>query len=821
MARKLATPPANPATSSLATGVKPCVGVLFVHGAGDHGVGATLIEFGEPIVGWLDGWLSRGQQAGTSAGDKARAGAAQILVREADPSAPAHSAVNLQPEGDDRDHVWLLAEARWDEAFTPPAFKQVLLWAVSVVPWTVLTQFIGPLIDQSRLLRPDLFEIARFFWNILVSTLLALVVAVVLQIVALAILLLSIIPLDPVRELVGKLQRFASTSVGDLYMVLMSPIQRAALTSAVQRDIDWLRQQGCDRIAVVAHSQGGYVAYQALADPWSLPVEQFITFGSGLIRLFESEQARRKGWLVPALVGVIGALLAIRFSPDGVLGTFELTEKHQAGALAFAIGLLMTAGLIIAIRNYTRDRTPVPDLSVPIPWFDYITHEDPVLNGIPVGRLPTRVKKIEVQNRASVVADHGSYWQNGDQFVARVATKLGLLDPDLDLLKAGPMDSETAARHHLAGSWNRRHERVAALERVRTPVAIATAALLAIQFDDLESVGNMVAHAFAWFPSFVVSWLPDVIQSVVPIAVSHAAYLGAAVIIGLSLLGYRVGIGIWEAWGRADLVSQWAGRPPRQLSSGAIAFYGWTILHIAVIAIVAIVGPGTIIRGVGDAWAQRDPIVQAWARQYTWSLVAAGVILLAAGIKTRRVPERKLLSLVLRGTALAVLLEFVIALLFPGPMTANTSIPIGLAAEVLGLIVAEAITPVVSWAFLRLARRTQQFMKPSVVVGPVASLLDRFGVAGLLATLIAAVLTFQTIPLAMLFGALFALVGLSLALSMATNTAGRNLPYLGKIGPTPERLRMAGWVGAAAGLALFVVELGRLLVYLFTNGIPP
>jgi hypothetical protein len=178
------------------------------------------------------------------------------------------------------------------------------------------------------------------------------------------------------------------------------------------------------------------------------------------------------------------------------------------------------------------------------------------------------------------------------------------------------------------------------------------------------------------------------------------------------------------------------------------------------------------------------------------------------------------LSLVLRGTALAVLFELVIALLFPGPMTANISIPIGLAAEVLGLIVAEAITPVVSWAFLRLARRTQQFMEPPVVGGPVASRLDRLGVAGLFATLIAAVLTFQALPVAYLSAALFALVGLSLAWYMATNTAGRESRYIGTFAPTPEPLRTAGWVGVAAGLALFVVELGRLLVYLFTNGIP-
>ena len=128
--------------------------------------------------------------------------------------------------------------------------------------------------------------------------------------------MLSIIPLEAVRDLVGKLQRFASSSVGDLYLVLSSPIQRAALAGAVQRDIDWLRAQDCERVVVIAHSQGGFVAHEALTDPWHRKIEGFITFGSGLIRLTESELARRTGMLVPALIGVAGALIAIRFGPE-------------------------------------------------------------------------------------------------------------------------------------------------------------------------------------------------------------------------------------------------------------------------------------------------------------------------------------------------------------------------------------------------------------------------------------------------------------------------------------------------------------------------
>jgi hypothetical protein len=849
MARKLATRPANPAKSSLATGVKPCVGVLFVHGAGDHGVGATLIEFGEPLVGWLDGWLSKGQQAATSAGDKARAGAAQILVREADPSAPAHSAVTLRPQRDDRKHVWLLAEARWDEAFTPPAFRQVLLWALSVVPWTVLTQFIGPVIDESQLLRRDLGQIVRFFWNIAASIFLALIVAVILQTVALAILVLSIIPLDPVREVVGKLQRFASTSVGDLYMVLMSPIQRAALTSAVQRDIDWLRGQGCDRIVVIAHSQGGYVAYQALADPWFRPVESFITFGSGLIRLTESEQAKRNGWLIWALVGTVGALLALRFSIDGILGTLEFTPKQQVGAFAFALGLLMSIGLIVAILRYRGERQRVADLPVPIPWFDYLTHEDPVLNGRPGPRLPTHVKTIWVQNHASVVADHGSYWKNSDQFVAQVAAKVGNLDPDLDLLNAGPTpDGGVGA--HLRRSRARRHARIAALKSVRLPIAIATAALLAIRSDQLATVGNQVAGLFTWFPSVVVSWLPDVVESVIPIAVAHVAYVGAAVIVGLSLLAYRIGVSLWEAWGQDDLHHQWAGQPPNEMSSQAVAFYAWSILHVAVIAVVTVVGPATVIRFLEDIWANRGAILQAWAHQYPWSIGIAGAVLVAGLILTSTwssLPERRsrrpIYEWIVGATAIALAVELIVALLRPGELPADVAIPMGLVGEVVALIGVLAVRPIAAPTFRAITSGLERFTRGAERftrgvgdftsgaerfvkvrtrrMDPVATNLDRAGVLGFLLIFIAAFLTFQAAPITMLVGAILALVAAGSTGLMATNTNGRTIPLLGRSEPTPEGLRLAGWVGAIAGTALFAIELARLLFELWRNGMPP
>jgi hypothetical protein len=311
-----------------------------------------------------------------------------------------------------------------------------------------------------------------------------------------------------------------------------------------------------------------------------------------------------------------------------------------------------------------------------------------------------------------------------------------------------------------------------------------------------------------------------VIQSVIPIAFSNLALLGAAVIVGLSLVGYQIGINFWESWGRADTARQWSGRRPNPLSPRAIAFYAWTILHIVVIAVVGLVGPIVIIRFIGDVWAVRDTIVQAWARQYTWSFVAAAVVLIAAWIRTKAVPTRQMLELVLGGTVLAVLAELVIAMLSPGATPANVSIPIGLAAEVLGLIVAQSVAPVASRLFLRFAMAAQRRLKPEIRHGPPASLLDRLGVLGLVATVVAAIMALQPAPVALIFGALAAIAGLALAWLMATNTAGRRIKYLGPNGPTPDDLRMVGWGSAVAALALLVVEVGRLVIYLVRNGIP-
>jgi hypothetical protein len=319
--------------------------------------------------------------------------------------------------------------------------------------------------------------------------------------------------------------------------------------------------------------------------------------------------------------------------------------------------------------------------------------------------------------------------------------------------------------------------------------------------------------------------------------------VAAAVIVGLSLLAYRIGVSLWEAWGRDDLRQQWAGLPPKELSSQAVAFYVWSILHVVVIVVVTIAGPATVIRVVGDTWANRDPILEAWARQYPWSIGIAGAVLVAGMILTSSWPNlsvprsrRPLYEWIVGATAIALFAEFIVALVRPGALPADVSIPMGLDGEVIALLVVVAVRSVADPAFRaitsgverftrrarRSTRRAQRFVKERMPrKGAVATNLDKAGVLGFLLIFIAAFLTLQVAPVTMLVGAILAFVAAGFSGLMATNTKGRTIPLLGKSEPTRGPMRLAGWIGAIAGTALFAIEFARLLIELWRNGIPP
>ena len=825
-----------------ATDAKPCLGVLFVHGAGDHGIGVTLVEFGEPLIAWLDGWLRHGEPSTEIATDRALTGGAQIIVREGDSTAPAHSVVRLKSQRDSAEHTWLLAEARWDQAFTPPGFQQVLLWSIGVVPWTVLTQFIGPLARQAKFVEAEPLSIASYLLRVVASAATALIASAVILVLALLILLLSLIPLDSVRNIVSRLQRFASTGVGDLYLVLTSPIQRAALSSAVQRDIDWMREQGCDRVALVAHSQGGYVAYQALTDPWHRTVDLFVTFGSGLIRLTESERARRSSTLVLALIGTVGALIAIRFLPVALLGEAGIWDKRQADALAFSIGATVSLLLVVVLWHYFHDKSEIADLPTETPWLDFLTTDDPVMNRHRDDILPERVQLVRTQNRGSLLADHSSYWQNGDQFVPHVAREVGTLDPGLNLMSAGPTATEAEAADLLARASARRRGRVSAL-RHRTNIVIVTTlvviAVLLVRGGQLEAIGRPLGEWFGSLPSFLTGWIPGTVRSILPIDGIETLVLGALVIVVLSWLATLVGSQFWNRWSQFDTINEYRGTSSEKPSASAVGFYTWTFLQLLVLALLAVIGPAAIIDKLDQVARDRDPIVQAWARQYIWTLVIGFVAFFWASSPGRS-SVRSAQVRVIGGISLALSLELIAAILAPGATPASVAIPVGIVIGVAAILLIWIVWPALQWLVAKAARLVENEGPQKHEAHDQASVIDYLGFIGLLIAALAAFLVFfvppdQVVkPLALWrFGAVLALVGLAFGLVLAVNGHGIRVPTrgwlagaLGRVdlvrrawgalarmteGGSPPIMRGAGVVAMILAAVTLVVAVGRVL----------
>jgi hypothetical protein len=800
----------DPATSGglgAAEPPTPCVGVLFVHGAGDHTTGSTLIEFGQALIGWLDGWLRQGVKSEGIATDRAQVGTTQILVREGDQAAPAHSYVRLEPQSRPGspvvDHTWLLAESHWDDAFKPPGTRQVLLWAISIVPWVLITQFIGPLQRRAALVPQTPFAVFGYLWRVIVALSLSLVAIGFVIVLTIITLVLSILPIDALRDIVSKLQRFVEGGVGDLYVVLTSPIERAALTGAVQRDIQWLRDRGCDQVALVAHSQGGFISYQALTDPWHSSVDLYITFGSGLIRLTEADYERRnRGDLLLALIGTIGALVAIRFLPATILTAVGIFEPHQAGALMGLVGALAGLALVLVLWRYFHRKVQIQDLPTPIPWIDLLTTEDPVMNRRRKGILPERVNQVRVQNEGSLVADHGGYWHNSDEFVPQVALAIAGLDPNLRLLTDGPKPTPEDATRLLFGAYAYRHGRVSALRARGSIIVAATLAVIGIlllQPGQLDGLGQRIADWFNGLPGFLTGWIPDFAEWLLPIQGIEMLILGSAAIALLSFLGISIGSALWNQWGSAATDEEFRGvtppadpppadppladppparppSPPAPFSRQATMFYGWILVQLIILAVVAIKGPLTILDTIGSYAGQADQIVEAWVRQYVWTLVVG---VLAAGWVLIRGSGPDARWRILGGVVVGLVIELGFALWVPGPTDPIVGLALGFGIGFLSILLVWLAWPYLIEGFALLRSRVERSdREPLAVYACPASVIDYVGSIGVLIALLALFLVL-TVPAsvalhprqlwlaAVVLGCLAILCGLALALNKA------------------------------------------------------
>jgi hypothetical protein len=311
------------------------LGVLFIHGIGHQRPSETLVGFGDPLIHYLK--VSPTYANLTSAGD----------------STPARAEVEYTIHSKDnqsRKTQWVLAEGYWADTVITPTFGSLVGWCFRILPWTLLmqiqekllTEFTAP---QAVFMTAIPVLAARIVYTVL-STVMGLLLAPLLFVMLLVVLVIGSLPFAALKDLAAGLQRVLARTVGDSMILLGSPIQRAAILDRVHASYAWLAQQ-CDRVAIVAHSQGAAIAHELLRDRSCPAVRLLITFGSGLRKLTDIRQFSQRAssdvlWL--AAIGGIAATILL----------YELIGRIGVRAVVAIAAILGFALLLWVILDHVR-----------------------------------------------------------------------------------------------------------------------------------------------------------------------------------------------------------------------------------------------------------------------------------------------------------------------------------------------------------------------------------------------------------------------------------------------------------------------------------
>lgn len=345
------------------TGAGTRVGVVFVHGIGQQSESSTVREFGDPLVRWLQEWHKRrGLDLCVASADLSYGELAERPARFTIdvPGAEGHPA-----------QTWIFAEAWWASRLSAPNLDEMMWWGLksAVVRSLRLAEVV---VASFRKLPGSPKAIIEVVSSILLF--IGYVSAAILSIpLILTLYVLAQIP-GPVERAVMGLRNFVQDQIGDFYTFMWDDIQAVHVRGSVAAAIRFLvEKRECERIAVIAHSQGTVVAYDALCSDAVLPddlarVKTFVTFGSALNNAWD----RR---LVP--------------------------------------------------ERTCRVREPLP---AGIRWINVWSAYDPVSGGtikVPApGRIRPPDEDLEVTNWMNVILDHGGYFVNREEFLSRLAQEL-------------------------------------------------------------------------------------------------------------------------------------------------------------------------------------------------------------------------------------------------------------------------------------------------------------------------------------------------------------------------------------------------------------
>jgi hypothetical protein len=471
----------------------PEFGVLFVSGIAHQRPGSALSALSGALYGWLLRWNCRTSlcpdssptlsQAVLSPGASADGGPAHLSL-----------AVSLPLSSGRQDARWLLAESSWPGLFDAPRFLDLARWIWKVSTCLLVMQFVIPLrrnLYQARSNSDDLTMPGRLghiaavvCYAILMGV--AGMLSVLLSILLFALAVAAKLPIPRIELAVRWVVVKISSVLGDSYVLAHCPVQFAAMRTTVARDLRWL-QDRCDKVAIVAQSQGAAIAHQVLKEGDYRPgLRAFITLGQviGKMHLLWhmdwDPRVHRVAWWSRLLVTT--GMACAGFPAFAVLASrhihwpiFTVPAALPWSITLILIGLpVVMAGVILAthaVRSEVEQDVRLPAACSQFRWIDYYASADPVSNG-PLSEPAEKRECMEpppcneVYNFRSLLTDHNGYLRNQDEMLSQLLNDLVAAAYGG---KSSPGNSEPflVGEDDLKAASRRRRRRIAWLVRVR------------------------------------------------------------------------------------------------------------------------------------------------------------------------------------------------------------------------------------------------------------------------------------------------------------------------------------------------------------------
>lgn len=434
-------------------------GILFVGGIEHQRPGSAIGSFSAALYAWLVDW---NYNSGRPPGSPPVLKDARLSSGGGEDHEPAQLTLEVPLGLSDRPvHArWLLAESWWPALFTAPSFLQLTRWIWKVSTCLLVMQFVIPMRrhlrqatakkepknpDQSIPWHSRLPHVGAALCYLALLGI-AGMLSVLSSLLLLTLAVVAKLPIPQIDRAVRWTVVKISSTLGDIYVLAHCPVQYAAMRTKVAHDLHWL-QRNCERVAVVAHSQGAAIAHQVLKDydyeHDSGDLRAFITSGQGISKLHLLQrmdwdpQYARDAWWTRTLV-TFGLACA------GLPAFAELTSDwlsapvfRALATLPFNIPLVVGGLLIVAlgVKRATRKLKAVVEQDLHLPpactrftWTDYYASADPVSNGSLTDpdsddcTLPNPCN--EIYNSGSLATDHNGYLRNRDQFLSKLLNNL-------------------------------------------------------------------------------------------------------------------------------------------------------------------------------------------------------------------------------------------------------------------------------------------------------------------------------------------------------------------------------------------------------------